>query len=142
MRLVKRIIAFLLVLVFALPLVACNGADGKHFTGEEIIEAYESAGYIVNTHTTFIEGSVCTISAYESREGYNEGNDYIHLVVFENEEYAKEYIDEIQFNLATWLVFAMCGEPRWLHTERYGNVCVEYYPHSFMKPFNDIINTK
>ena len=138
----KRIIAFLLILVFALPLVACNSADGKYFTCEEIIEAYESAGYIVDTHTTFIEGSVCTMSAYKSREDYNEENEYIHLVVFENEEYAKAYNAETQFNVATWLVFAMCGEPRWLHTERHGNVCVEYYPKSFMKPFTDLINSK
>lgn len=138
----KKIISILLILTFIFSLTACNNADGKHFTGEEIIEAYESAGYIVDTHTTFIEGSVCTISAYESREDYNEENEYIHLVVFENEEYARAYNAETQFNVATWLVFAMCGEPRWLHTERYGNVCVEYYPRSFMKPFNEIINTK
>lgn len=138
----KRLIAFLLLLVLALPLTACDSADGIEFTCDEIIAAYEGAGYIVNTHTTFIEGSVCTISAYESREAYNEDNDYIHLVIFENEEYAKEYIEEIQFNLATWLVFAVCGEPRWLHTERYGNVCVEYYPNEFIKPLKQLIKSK
>ena len=138
----KKLIAFLLLITLALPLTSCN-ADGKYFTCDEIIEAYESAGYTVrHTHESYAEGGICSLTIYKSGDDYYESHDFIEIEIFENEEYAKAYNDERQFNWAVWTIFAMCGEPRWLHTERYGNVHVEYYPNEFIKPLKDLIKTK
>ncbi len=139
----KKLIAFLLLLVFVLPLTACDSADGIEFTCDEIIAAYEGAGYTVShTHSSYIEGGICSLTIYKSGEEYYENNDFIQIEVFENGEYAKAYNDERQFNWAVWMIFAIYGEPRWLHTERYGNVHVEYYPNEFIRPLKQLIKSK
>ena len=106
----KRLIAFLLLLVLALPLTACDSADGIEFTCDEIIAAYESAGYTVDhSHNSLIEGGECTLYIYESKEG-SENNEYICIEIFENEEYKillnihyskinHQYFDFLQVNL-------------------------------------------
>ena len=139
----KKLIAFLLLLVFVLPLTACDSADGVEFTCDEIIAAYEDAGYSVShTHSSYIEGGICSLTIFKSGEEYYENHDFIQIEIFENEDYAKAYNDERQFNWAVWMIFAVYGEPRWLHTERYGNVHVEYYPNEFIKPLKQLIKSK
>lgn len=139
----KKLIAFLLLLVLALPLTACDSADGIEFTCDEIIAAYEGAGYTVrHTHESYAEGGICSLTIYKSGDDYYESHDFIEIEIFENEEYAKAYNDERQFNWAVWMIFAIYGEPRWLHTERYGNVHVEYYPNEFIKPLKQLIKSK
>lgn len=138
----KKLIAFLLLITLVLPLTACN-ADGKHFTCDEVIKVYEEAGYTVShTHSSYIEGGICSLTIYKSGEEYYENHDFIQIEVFETEEYARAYNDERQFNWAVWMIFAMFGESRWLHTERYGNLHVEYYPNEFIRPLKQLIRTK
>ena len=139
----KKLVALLLAVLFILPLSACDRSRGKQFTCDEIIAAYESAGYTVShTHSSYAEGGVCSLTVYKAGDDYYESHDYLLIEIFENEEYAKAYNDKRQFNWAVWLIFVMCGEPRWLHTEQYGNVHVEYYPNEYIKPLKQLIRTK
>ena len=136
----KKIISIILLLSFALSLTACgNSTEPKEICCEDIIKAYEDAGYFVThgEHKTQAEGSqLCYIKASLAEDS---DSDYIYFITCFTEEQAKEAVETDKYNLAVWLYATVSGESRWLKTGTYGKIEYSYYNPKLIKPFNELI---
>ena len=129
----------LLMILSALCLTACDATEPKELSCEEIISAYENAGYVVShgAHRTEEEGAHrCYIRADLSEEP---DSDYIYFITCFSEEQAKEIAATDQYNILVWLFAAANGEGRWLQTGTYGNIEYSYYNSELIKPFRELI---
>ena len=137
----KKIISILLLLSFALSLVACGKSEPKEISCEEIIKAYKDAGYSVLYHghendTVYNDlGQYC---AFEIRDP-NDDDNYMYVHRYFNEEDAKAASKERQFNPILWLFFGIFGEWRWLHVGCYGNIEYETFDRKMIKPLKELM---
>ena len=136
----KRIISIILLLSFVLSLTACgNSTETKEISCEDIIKAYEDAGYYVThgAHKDEFEGSrLCYIKANLTE---NSDSDYIYFITCFTEEQAEEAAKTDKYNLAVWFYATVSGESRWLKTGTYGKIEYSYYNPKLIKPFKDLI---
>ena len=136
----KKILSIILLLSFALSLTACgNSTDPKEITCEDIIKAYEDAGYYVThgEHKYEAESSqLCYIKANLTAD-YD--SDYIYFITCFTEEQAEEAAETDKYNLAVWLYATVSGESRWLKTGTYGKIEYSYYNSKLIKPFNELV---
>ena len=136
----KKIISIILLLSFALSLTACgNSTEPKEISCEDIIKAYEDAGYYVThgAHKDESESSqLCYIKANLTDDP---DSDYIYFITCFTEEQAEEAAETDKYNLAVWLYAAVSGESRWLKTGTYGKIEYSYYNSGLIKPFNELI---
>ena len=136
----KKIISIILLLSFALSLSACS-TEPKDISCEEIIKAYEDAGYNVLYHGhegDEIYNDLGQYCAFEIRDPDNEEN-YMYVHRYFNEEDAKAASEEAEFHPILWLFFGIFGEWRWLHTGYYGDLTYETFDKKMLKPFNELI---
>ena len=137
----KKIISIILLISFALSLTACgNSTEPKEISCEDIIKAYEDAGYYVThgAHKDESESSqLCYIKANLTDDP---DSDYIYFITCFTEEQAEEAAETDKYNLAVWLYSTVSGERRWLKTGTYGKIEYSYYNPGLIKPFNELIN--
>ena len=136
----KRIISIIFLLSFALSLTACgNSTEQKEISCEDIIKAYEDAGFYVThgEHKSESEGSqLCYIKANLTEDS---NSDYIYFITCFTEEQAKEAAETDKYNWAVWMYATVSGESRWLKTGTYGKIEYSYYNPKLIKPFEDLI---
>ena len=136
----KKIISIILLLSFLLSLTACgNSTEPKDISCEDIIKAYENAGYYVThgEHKTEADSSqLCYIKASLTEDS---DSDYIYFITCFTEEQAEEAAKRDKYNLAVWLYATAVGEARWLKTGAYGKIEYSYYNSKLIKPFNELI---
>ena len=139
----KKIISIVLLLSLCFSFTACgNSTEPKEISCEEIIAAYEDAGYTVLYHghendTVYNDlGQYC---AFEIRDPDNEDN-YMYVHRYFNEEDAKAAADERQFNPILWLFFGIFGEWRWLHVGCYGDIEYETFDPKMLGPLKGLMN--
>lgn len=136
----KKIISIILLLSFALSFTACgNSTEQKEISCEEIIAAYEDAGYCVThgEHKAEAESSqLCYIKASLTEDS---DSDYIYFITCFTEEQAEGTAETDKYNLAVWLYATVSGESRWLKTGTYGKIEYSYYNSKLIKPFNELI---
>lgn len=136
----RKIFTLLLVLLLALSVAGCGKETAqKDISCEDIIQAYEYAGYYVSHgahHNEADSVHQCFIRADVSEEP---GNDYIYFVTFFNAEDAEEAAENDKYNLIIWLYAAVSGEPRWLKSGTYGKIEYSYYNSDLIKPFYELI---
>ena len=137
----KKIVSILLLLPILLSLFACGkSVEPKEISCEEIIAAYEDAGYTVlyhgheNDENYHDLGYYC---AFEVRDPNNENN-YMYVHRYFTEEDAKAACDERQFNVLLWLFFGIFGEWRWLHVRCYGDIEYETFDYKMMRPLEKL----
>ncbi len=132
----KKIISILLLLSLALSLTACTSFEAKEITCEEIIAAYEEAGYSVLYHGHENDENYHDLGMYccfEIRDPNNENN-YMYVNRYFTAEDAKAACEERQFNPILWLFFGIFGEWRWLHVKCYGNIEYETFDYKMLIP--------
>ncbi len=130
---IKRVICLLLCILPVLSLAACT-ADGPEVTCEQVVEAYQAAGYeVTHIHPYTAGNSVCYVHTR------NEAGGDIFIEFFETEEEAEEYADQRQCNVLIWLFSAIYGDPTWMHTETYKNIEIEYTDKKLYEPFEALI---
>ena len=134
----KRFLALLLCAMLLLSCTACSVDQQKEITCQDVINAYENAGY----QTWHLEeddsdcGEVCYVKVFD-----NDSDEYIYFEFFDSEESAKAYADQRQWNVALWLFSLIYSDPQWLITKTYGNIEYEYRAGTdLIKPFNDLID--
>ena len=136
----KKIISILLLLSLCFSFTACgNSAEPKEISCEDIIAAYEDAGYFVEhgEHKDEAESSqLCYIKASLTEDS---GSDYVYFIICFTEKQAEEAVEADKYNLAVWLYATVCGESRWLKTGTYGKIEYSYYNSKLIKPFNELI---
>ena len=133
----KRLAASLMLAV--LLLTACASQLRTDVTQEEIVAAYEAAGYNVWSRT------------YEEKLeygkiGYVQANhpngDYIYFAIFESEEAARAYKKEFPHPILTGVFSSIFGVPSWQRCKVHGTVVVEYDEPDYYKPFVALLQLK
>ena len=135
----KRIISILLLLCICFSFMACGKSEVKEISCEDIIKAYEDAGYYVvhGAHQDEAESTqLCYIRANLSED---DGSDYIYFITCFTEEQAEDAREIDKYNVLKWFFFAMSGENRWLKTGTYGKIEYSYYNSELIRPFNELI---
>ena len=135
----KKLLSIILLLSFCLPFTACNKAEVKEISCEDIIKAYESAGYYVvhGAHKDESDNTqLCYIKASISEDS---DSDYIYFITCFTEEQANEARKIDKYNLIIWFYAAISGESRWLKTGTYGKIEYSYYNPKLIKPFNKLV---
>ena len=131
----------LLLFALTISLAACDKPDSepRELSCDEIISAYEDAGYYVvhGEHKDEAEGSQrCYIKASISEEPQS---DYVYFITCFTEEAAEEAARTDEYNLAAWLFASMNGENRWLESGTYGKIEYSYYNPELIEPFEELI---
>ena len=137
----KKIISIMLLISFALSFSACDKSESKEISCEEIIAAYEDAGYSVLYHGHENDENYHELGMYccfEIRDPDNEDN-YMYVNRYFTEEDAKTAADERQFNPILWLFFGIFGEWRWLHVGCYGDIEYETFNKKMIKPLENLM---
>ena len=135
----KKIISILLLLSLCFSVSACSKAESKEISCEDIISAYEDAGYCVThgEHKNEADSSqLCYIKANLTEDP---DSDYIYFITCFTEEQAEEAAETDKYNLAVWLYATVSGESRWLKTGTYEKIEYSYYNSKLIKPFNELI---
>lgn len=134
----KKLLSILLLFAMVAAMFAgCAGKQGRPVSCDEVIAAYEAAGYQVY-HRDYPEkeyGYSCCIEI-DSEDGA-----HISFNFFETEQEAAAYAEERQWNWAVWLISVAMQQPTWLTTKTYGNIEIEYTTGSLYKPFQQLIES-
>ena len=132
----KRLFAFLLIA--ALLLSGCSPKYRTDVTPEEIVAAYEGAGYSVYFDyydEKLEEGEIGYIQANHSN------GDYIYFSIFETEEDAEAFKDQFYHPGMMGLFSVIFGDPSWQRWEVYGNIVVQYDEPDFKRPFEELLKS-
>lgn len=135
----KKIISILLLISLCSSFVACDTQTPKEISCEDIIEAYENAGYYVThgEHKNEEDDShLCYIKANLTEDP---NSDYIYFTTYFTEKQAEETHKTNKYNLAVWFYASVNGENRWLKSGTYGKIEYSYYNSKLIKPFNELI---
>lgn len=130
----KRFSAILFV--FFLLLSGCSSKYRTDVTPEEIVAAYEKAGYSVYFEyydEKLEEGEIGAIQA-----NHPDG-DYIYFSIFETEEEAKAAKETYYHPVAMHLFSVIFGDPSWQRWDVYGTIVAQYVEPDFMEPFEELL---
>ena len=135
----KKIISIFLLLSLCFSFASCSKSETKEISCEDIIKAYDDAGYFVThgVHKNEAESSQLCYIKVNLTEDPN--SDYIYFITCFTEEQANETAKTDKYNLAVWLYAAVSGESRWLKTGTYGKIEYSYYNYKLIRPFNKLI---
>lgn len=119
---------------------ACSKSEPKEITCEEIIKAYEDAGYIVEHHLHKEDmpdsDVICSIRINDSKT--SEDN-YLYIDRYRDEETASSYAKDMKYNVVIWFVSSIYGESRWLKSEQYGVIHYHTYYSKMTKPLEELM---
>ena len=127
------------IAVFLLIILLFNGcaATGKDVTREEIIAAYEKAGYEVWSRV-YDEPMEYGLMGYIKAQ--HPDGDYIYFSIFETEEQAKAYKQEFYHPMAHGLFLSIfAGEVYVPKCETYGCFVVQYENPAFYEVFQELL---
>ena len=135
----KKIFVFLLVL-FVFLFSACTKPEFKELTCEEIIKAYEDAGYIIEYHLHKEDMTdsdvVCSICIKDSK---NSEDNLLYIDRYKDEETTTSYAKDMKYNVVMWFVSSIYGESRWLKSEQYGVIHYHTYDGRMTKPLEELM---
>ena len=133
---IRILIAFLLLIVLLLHGCSSYRTD---ITREEIVAAYEAAGYSVWTDTydeKLDHGEIAYVQA-----NHPDG-DYIYFSIFETNEEAEAYKSEFYHPVMMGLFAVIFGDPSWPHWEVYGCIVAQYDDPAFFEVFEELTKAK
>ncbi len=129
----KKAIIMTLCAAMLLTFSACSKKNDRMYTCDEIIKAYEDAGYTVwhDENACGVDGK-CNFGV-----GHGKGNEF-YFNVFDSAEAAEAYADENEWHVLKWLFSVIYGDPTWVTVNSYGNIVIEYEKKAEIKPFLEI----
>ena len=135
----KRLFAVFLTCILVFSLSACASKTKSEISAEEIVAAYEAAGYDVS----------CRIYDEKLEHGFiayikasHPDGDYIYFSIFENEADAKSFKDEFYHPGMMGLLSVIFGDPSWHRCDVHGCIVVEYDDPDFLRPFEKLLKGK
>ncbi len=135
----KRIISVLVIIsAILISVSSCSGKKVNAPTCEELIAAYEDAGYNVfhsdNEYKDDGNDYNCYVKIWLEDE-----YDYVFYYFFDTSEAAEKMDSEREYNVLVYMFSVIYGDPSWLHTETYGSIEYEYENKDLLKPFNELV---
>lgn len=137
----KKFICLLLLFSFLFCFVSCQeDVAVKELSCDDIIKAYEEAGYFVThgNHQNEADSSQCCYIKASLTE--NADSDYIYFITCFTEQQAEECRKIDDYNLAVWFLALLNGESRWLKSGTYGTIEYSYYNSELFEPFEKLIS--
>ena len=134
----KNLKLFILVFLVIYLLAGCAGKR-TDISREEIVAAYEDAGYNVWTDVydePLDFGEIAYVQANHS------DGDYIYFSIFETPEQAKAFKKEYYHPGMMGLFSVIFGDPSWQRWEVYGCIVVQYDETEFAAPFERLLKSK
>ena len=136
----KKIISMLLLLSLCLSFTACVKSEPKEISCEEIIAAYEGAGYdVLHNHddpTYYDLKQYCNIKITDT---VDPENNYLYVTRYYTEDDAKSAEKTLESHPVLWLFFGMMGEWRWLHTGCYGDFVYSTFNKKMINPLKELM---
>ena len=134
----KKIISILLLLSLCFSFTACSKCEPKEISCEDIIKAYDDAGYFISyhSHSECSSEYYCYIIIYDNEDSTS---DLVEITLYNTIDDAKYAAENKRYNMAIWIVSAMYGEFRWLHTGYYRNITYATFDGTMLKPLNELI---
>ena len=132
----KKLLALLLVVLLLLS--GCSTEYRTDVTPEEIVSAYEEAGYSVwfeYYDNMLDEGQIGSIQA-----NHPDG-DYIYFSIFETEEDAKAFKEEFYHPGVMGLFSFIFGDPSWPRWQVHGCIVVQYDNPDYFEPFEELLKS-
>lgn len=126
----------LILLTFVLLLSGCS-TYRTNITREEIVAAYQGAGYDVASG--IYENASNGLVAYVQASGEN--GDYIYFSFYSTPEEAKAHKEEFYHPVMMGLFSVIYGDPMWIRWETYGCIVVSYSEPKFMEPFEKLLSS-
>ena len=121
-------------------LISCGKTEPKEISCEDIIKAYDNAGYTVKYHNHSITNTesdiICSIQIDDPS---NPPKNYLYIDRYANIESAKMAVKDTSYNPVLWFVFAINGETRWLKSEQYGVIHYHTYSNKITKPLENLM---
>jgi hypothetical protein len=113
-----------------------NMVSEKEITCEDIIKAYEEAGYEIFHKETADQNYNwnCYVKCTAP-----DSDEYIFFYVFETNEDAVSYAEERDWNILLYLFSELFGDSLWLKTKSYNNIAIEYDQKELYKPFESLL---
>ena len=131
----KKCISILLLFSFALSLAACSSFQSKEVSCEDIIAAYEEAGYSTfHNHDDPFYYDLKQSCYIKVTDPADPEKNYLYITRYFTEEDAKMAAKELEFHPVLWLFFGIFGEWRWLHTGRCGDLTYETFELKMLWP--------
>ncbi len=124
-----------MISVLAVGLVSCQGKPKTEPTCEELVRAYEDAGFTFfhSEDTDDVYDWDCYVKVWDGDE-----NDYAFFYFFDSPEKAQARDKEREYNLLLYLFSVIYGDPSWLYTETLGSIEYEYSNSDLIKPFEEL----
>lgn len=136
----KKIISILLLLSLIFSLSSCQEIEPKHISCEEIIDSYLDACYSLDYHmhldTENENGIVCSILLHDPD---NREQNYLYIDRYSTEEKAENAAKQLEYNIVTWLIFAISGESRWLISKNYSDIHYHSFDNYILKPLEELM---
>ena len=133
----KRLLCFIMTAVLLLCLCGCS-VISTDITMDEIVSAYEAAGYQVSSGY-YDEKTEWGVIGYIRADHPN--GDYIYFSIFDNEENAQAYKDELYHPGVMGMFSFIFGDAKWMRWEVYGKIVVEYSNSETCKPFEMLLKS-
>ena len=127
------------LIALALLLAGCAPQYRTDITREEIVAAYEDAGYSVSSRVydkKLDHGEIAYIQANHPN------GDYIFFSIFETEKEAQAYKAEYYHPVVMSLFSVIYGQPSWPRWGVYGCIVVEYDQPEYFGVFEDLLKAK
>ena len=136
----KRIVSVLLLLSIAFSFSACTHIQ-KEVSCEDIIAAYENAGYTMGHHLhedpVYLEEGICCSLLFEDPD--DPEKNYIYIERHNTTNGAYQAAEESEYNLVLWFISLVHGEGRWLRSEQFGTLHCTTFEKKMLKPLQSIV---
>lgn len=138
----RRIISVLLLLSLTLSLLACSAPkDVRDVCCEDIIAAYEDAGYVLGHHLhedpVYLADGICCSLMFKDPE--DPDKNYIYIDRHTTANGASLATEEGEYNLVLWFFSLLHGEGRWLLSEQFGALHCSTFDRKMLKPLQGIV---
>ena len=129
----------IILIALALLLAGCSPQYRTDITREEIVAAYEAAGYTVSSREydeKLDDGQIAYVQADHPN------GDYIYFYIFETEKEAQAYKEVYYHPVMTSLFSVIYGRPAWPRWEVYGSIIAQYDDPDFFGAFEQLLKAK
>ena len=135
----KKIISILLVFTFVFSFVGCRKED-KHLACEEIVAAYEEAGYSVfHNHDDPFYYDLQQYCYIKVSDPDAPEDNYMYIDRYFTEEDANAVYEEYKYNAGLWLFFGIFGEWRWMKRGVYDDFTYETFDWEILIPLKKLM---
>ena len=137
----KRVISVLLLLSLTLSFFACTPHRSDEVSCEDIIAAYEAAGYTLGHHLhedpVYLEEGICCSLMFQDPQ--DPDKNYIYIDRYRTGRDARDATIKSKYHPILWFFSVLHGEGRWRRSERFGTLHYTTFEKKMLKPLQSII---